>query len=175
MTSRDMEDLLTCVLEKMGPISFRTLSNLIYIFQSYFTEIGLFIPLKFDYSTEGLLSDDLKFVLERLANKNIVDIDYSSPSIIRLTAEDPKRICPFIIKYSRIMTQMNLIIESGMEDNNVSQLAKLVRIQNIFELGMIPEEDIEKRILFDDIDTNSINDFVPLDTIGRIIPMIMKK
>lgn len=170
MKSREIESLLTRILREKEPIQYKILSNLLYIIEAIFSQIKISFPITYNYTYEGLISDDLKFILERLSNKEMVTIEHQSPSIIKLSKNEPEEYTKeFEQKYHLIIEQINALLELEMNNQEIINLAKMVRINKIIKIGMIEQKDFLNRVNFDRINIERMEEIIKSSNLSNIM------
>lgn len=170
MKSREIESLLTRIVQKTEPIRLEPFSNLVYIIEALFSHHNIYLPITFDYSFKGFISDDLKFILERLSNKEIITIDHQSPSIIKLgKKEREEEIEEFLLKYPSIVEKINILLEQELKDQEIINLAKIVRVNKILKMGIIEESNFQNRIDFDRINIERMDEIIASSNLRGII------
>lgn len=147
LTTHDVECIITEIVGKREPIGYNFLSTVLYIIESFFHMENKDLPIDFSLTKEGIFSNDLEYFLQRLCEKNKIELQTKSPLTIKLKEKGELEIAEKCLMedHNEVFERITYLLKEDICNDDYVQFAKVIRAHNILSYGIITSDELENR------------------------------
>jgi len=161
LTTHDVECIITEIVGKKEPIGYTCLSTILYIIESFFHLANKDLPIDFSLTKEGVYSNELEYFLQRLFEKEKIEI-HRSPLTISLREKKELEIAEKCLMedHNTVFEKIKNLLVEDISNEDYVHLAKVIRAYNILSFGIINKDDLENRYRMEGINIEKIRSII---------------